>query len=1316
MNIVNKQFNESRMTRVNQARERWKQQLFDLGRRNNLLYFRDLKTGSLRIPPEAFTSEPLMAFLHDGSPLGRDFLLFGGSDPGVVLGKLRAIRDQARANREEKGIQTLYLALGMATWHTPDHGRPPAAPIWLVPVDIEIAGTDSTRVTLKKSGDVTLNPLLSYVLEQQFGMAMGSGDDEDIELPRNLAQGLAAVGEKTRFVEGFQAEEAVLVGNFSFQKLAMVNDLTALGDVLVENDVVAALAGDEEARQALLPPVLEEPDKETVDRPPDDDYTVLDADSSQLRVIWNVLKGRTGVVSGPPGTGKSQTIANLLAECAARGKSVLFVAEKRAALDVVLGRLHEAGLDHLALDLEGAERSKQAIARQLEESLQHIRSAQDVQAAPVHRAFTARRDGLNAYVWALHKSRDPWGLSVYDMYGHVLTTPKSMRILTRLDAATLSHFTESLQRHVAERLKELGGLKELKRSPWFHLSLKTPAEATTAIALVARLADNWQRFAEVSDPLVLSRFSFAELSQWMKLQNDMQILLDGYTHSIYTADIDRLEQALAPGTGGLTRVFHRLFDRTYQEATRELKAHQHKGQTLNNPLEDVQKIKAQCASWKSLGYDRVPVLPVNFEEILSLWRVIQTDCARLAELGFNLNNLLPAQCESLLQDLTSDSVTPHQVVTDFEIQHELRNLALGGLLDEIQRRNLNPEDWVRTFYDTLYRSALDHIFASDGNLSRFSRAHHEQMIDEFRQYDRERIALNRNRVARMHAQAAVSVLNEHPEQEQLIRQEANKRSRHLPLRKFLQRAPEALLALRPCWVASPLQVSQLLAPQKLFDLILFDEASQVLPEDAIPALARGRQAVVAGDRHQLPPTTFFTNSLEEDNEEDALAYEGFESILDLMSSLTPSWPLEWHYRSRDERLIAFSNRHIYSDSLITFPGYGHSRPIEHVVVPQVVGRNQDTDSMAAEADHVAAEVMRHAREHPKQSLGVITMGIKHANRVQMALDERLRQTPELAGFFDDKRSEPFFIKNLERVQGDERDVIFLSVGYGKDSTGRLLYHFGPLLQTGGERRLNVAITRARHRMVVISSFDHRDMDPERKTSRGVMLLREFLHYAATGGDILREIEEASNVELNPFELLVQDALQAQGLRLVPQWGVSRYRLDFAVQHPERPGQFVLAIECDGASYHSAPSARDRDRLRQQQLEALGWRFHRIWSTEWFRDPAGETARAVSAYEDALAKANEPAPLPPALAAAKTKKQEPRGPKPPIMVDVPIDQRSNREILGLLDWIQSDGRLRTHEELLHELVEHLGYKRRGPRIEARLRSILQVAERQKTHGR
>ncbi len=334
-----------------------------------------------------------------------------------------------------------------------------------------------------------------------------------------------------------------------------------------------------------------------------------------------------------------------------------------------------------------------------------------------------------------------------------------------------------------------------------------------------------------------------------------------------------------------------------------------------------------------------------------------------------------------------------------------------------------------------------------------------------------------------------------------------------------------------------------------------------------------------------------------------------------MSSFLTPLSLEWHYRSKDESLIAFSNQFIYSNALVTFPSAAQSPPaLSHILIPH--RPHIDRKSSSDEVNKVVELVLKHAKEHPSETLGVITMGIEHADRIDAALNKELSSHPELNEFFDETRSERFFVKNLERVQGDERDAIILSMGYGKKESGSMDYRLGPIGRRGGERRLNVAVTRARYRMTVVSSFSNYDMDDARCTSEGLKFLKGFLKYAANGSPALEEAGEAS-VPLNAFEEDVFNALEAKGIELIPQYGVSNYRIDMVAKHPERPGRLVLAIECDGASYHSSYTARDRDRIRQQHLEALGWRFHRIWSTDWFLRRDEEIERTLAAFKAAV---------------------------------------------------------------------------------------------------
>jgi hypothetical protein len=429
---------------------------------------------------------------------------------------------------------------------------------------------------------------------------------------------------------------------------------------------------------------------------------------------------------------------------------------------------------------------------------------------------------------------------------------------------------------------------------------------------------------------------------------------------------------------------------------------------------------------------------------------------------------------------------------------------------------------------------------------------------------------------------------------------------------------------------SPLVVASVLPPGQWFDVVVFDEASQVPPAEAVSAISRARQVVVAGDSRQLPPTSFFTTVTDGDPAAvgaDEAITEGVESILDVLAAALPSRRLSWHYRSLDERLIAFANAEVYEGSLVTFPGTGTDPVVRLVAVEGqgtiAVGEGA-VETTPTEVDRVVELVLEHARTSPDRSLGVIALGITHATRVDEALRLALAGADEqLLDFFDEDRPEPFFVKNLERVQGDERDDVVLTIGYGKTPHGRVLHRFGPLNIEGGERRLNVAITRARRSMTVVSAIAAEDLDPARLRARGAMMLRDYLAYAA-GGPVSGAGADASPTTADAVppppvpgsrSVVLADLarrLRGHGLVVHEDLGSSADPVDLAVEDPARAGRLMLAVESDGPQYAAMRTTRDRDRLRAEQLERLGWRHLRVWSTDVFRDPARDVSRILEA--------------------------------------------------------------------------------------------------------
>jgi hypothetical protein len=1319
---------------VDQARQGWVRRLIDLSRRNNLLYFRELKTGTLNLsgaPPDAVDAllRGQAVELLKLAPAERE------GDEVRTTAKVQEIRRRAVTNFEERGLATLFVSLGSATWAEEDEGRPPDAPAFLLPVAIENKGREGRNPVLRRAGDLQANAVLLHVLEVEHGINLSGeallrlvgtdgADDESFDFPGAYEE-IRRVASRVR---GFAVNDrAAFLGNFSFQKLAMVKDLKEAGDALATHDLVAALAGHLGARRALS----EQGDSiepSQLDRtPPEQEFLVLDADSSQQIVVASALSGRSGLVQGPPGTGKSQTIANLIAELAARGRKILFVAEKRAALEVVLRRLEAVGLGHLTLDLHGAEVDRRKIMAKVSETLIHVREAMAVDMGPLQARFVEIRARLNEHVARLHAQRAPSGMSVYQLQG-LLLQGSSYKATTRWRGPELDRLDGAAASAIQDLLKEAAGFGGLllhdHPSPWTGARLPDGKTVQDAIDCAQRLAGTsvpafmGALHRVVRDTGMRLPAQLKEASALADLLEGVAVTLKSYRRELFSQNLDGLTDALAPARTRLNAIFSWCVRPAYRQALALVRSLRRDPKARpSDVLAEVLAAGDQRRRWRAASRpDAIPEVPPDRERFVAFLRAVEADVHSLASrLPCDLLSLPLEGLGRLVRSLFEDTTTPHRLPRLFAIEQGLKARGAGPLVAEIRAGKPDVAVWPALFHQAWVASCLDRARLEDPALAGFNGQSHAGFVEEFKALDSERLRVASARVRRAHAERAVAAMNAHPDQDDLIRREAAKKTRHLPLRRLVDQAPDVLATLHPCWMASPLSVSQLLpADRRLFDIVLFDEASQVLPEDAVPSIMRGSHAIVAGDVHQLPPTTFFVGG-EEEEEEATGASEGFESILHVMSAFLRSWSLDWHYRSRDEALIAFSNRHIYNNRLVTFPGPGGDPGLSHVLVPQATDQDGQEDSSAAEVRRVVELVVRHALERPSETLGVIAMGIIHAKRVQMGLDLALRDHPNLDAFFDQSKAERFFVKNLERVQGDERDAIILTIGYGKDRSGRLPYRFGPLLIDGGERRLNVAVTRARQRLTLVSSFGHFDMDPGRSRAKGVELLRLYIEYAASGGKRLGQTAAAA-VPLNPFEQDVMDALTAQGLSLLPQWGASTYRIDLVAQHPNQRGQYVLAIECDGASYHAAHTARDRDRLRQQHLEALGWRFHRIWSTDWFMRRDEEITRTLAAFRAAVAYADgaksleTPDRADPPLARSGNNEPAPRGPRPAVPRREKIDDYQSWEIDRILQWIQSDGRLRTDDELVDAMTDELGFSRRGNRIVDSVRAAIARAKR------
>jgi very-short-patch-repair endonuclease len=522
---------------------------------------------------------------------------------------------------------------------------------------------------------------------------------------------------------------------------------------------------------------------------------------------------------------------------------------------------------------------------------------------------------------------------------------------------------------------------------------------------------------------------------------------------------------------------------------------------------------------------------------------------------------------------------------------------------------------IDVFEQSWFESILGNALKERPALLNFDGTTHEQAIEQFQRLDTLALEHNRSRVAYAHW----SKIPRHDSGGQLgvLKRQFQLKRRHLPIRQLMIQAGNAVQAIKPVFMMSPLSIASYLAPGSLnFDLVVFDEASQVRPVDALGAILRSQQAVVVGDTQQLPPTNFF-NSMTQLDDDSALA--DLESILGLfLAQNAPDRMLRWHYRSRHESLIAVSNREFYKNELVIFPSPDAEKSevglIYHHLEDTVYERGRGA-SNPKEAQIVAEAVMKHAHESPEMSLGVAAFSMAQMTAILDRVELLRRKDTSVEQFFSSHPEEPFFVKNLENVQGDERDVMFISVGYGRDSTGRLDMNFGPLNNDGGERRLNVLITRAKSRCEVFTNLSADDIDLGRSQSRGVQAFKSFLAFAERGE--LSEIpSESGRIVDSPFQNAVAAQIAALGYDVRQEIGTGGYYIDLAIVDPDQPGRYVIGIECDGASYHSARSARDRDRLREAVLNNLGWRIHHIWSTDWFHNPERELKKTVEAIEQA----------------------------------------------------------------------------------------------------
>lgn len=1232
----------------------------------------------------------------------------------------------AQTLEEEQGVNILYLALGLLRWFDADNSDIVRhAPLVLLPVRLERSSA-AERFKLKwREEPPSPNLTLQAKMKAEFGLVIEEFRDEDeVDLPTYCARVAETVASKSRWEV---LPDAMVLGFFSFSKFLMYRDLDP------ENWPAEAPIDQREAIGALLrdgfpesAPLVADDAQLDEKISPIELHHVVDADSSQTVVIAEAAGGRSLVVKGPPGTGKSQTITNIIAAAAARGRKVLFVAEKMAALEVVHRRLQQVGLGPLTLELHSNKVSKRTVLEELKKTRDAVLRRPRTDLSVIQR-LGETRSHLNAFAQRLHGPLEPSGLTPFAILGRLARAQKHSNTgtypLTGADAWSQDDVssTRALAAEVADRVR---AVEPLPSHPWrgAQCGALDPVER----AALLRLVENSARYLkeavelaqEAADALALSEVkAIGDLNRTLALLSVFPVPADADLSTMalpaWTGDRDGLTELVEAGRSytnswaraaqsfnpaGLAadlsavrasivikgKSLFRFLDGNYRSQVALLKSY------LNVPIPKAQQdrialideaMEAQAAktrfengaaagdafgaAWKGerSAWDRLSAvldwraanedLPsVSWErlgavvEVAAIERIKSALANLIPQLHAGLSELFNLLCLDLERAFGSQIIDdlPLSLLSERFAAWQADPEGLSGYLAFGARASAFTEAGGASLVEALHAGALDHttfvqsfdnsyaevlriaLFAVWPELRSFDGEAHNTQVEQFRALDKARITLAQEQIVAEHAEgrphgaAGIGPLG-------VLNAEIARKRGHLPIRKLLGKAGPAIQQLKPVFMMSPLSVAQFLKPGGLrFDLLVMDEASQIEPVDALGAIARADQLVVVGDEKQLPPTAFFKKLIgdgdEEPTEDDGIVIQAkdAESILDLcLAKGVPARMLSWHYRSKHQSLIAVSNREFYENRLFIVPS-----PYDAVAGMGLkfnLLKNAPYDRGAsrtnpAEAKAIAEAVIHHARNHPEQSLGVATFSVAQRQAVLKELELLRRANPDTEEFFAGGGSEPFFVKNLENIQGDERDIIFISVGYGKTEQGYLAHAFGPLSGEGGERRLNVLISRAKLRCEVFANFTGADIDLERTRARGVAALKLFMTFAETGHFGLGEVSgEDFDSE---FEIDVCERLQALGYDVKRQIGASGFRVDLAVADPDKPGRFVLGIECDGAQFHSSRSARDRDRLRQQVLEAHGWIIHRVWSADWYLRPETELKKIEEAYAAARA--------------------------------------------------------------------------------------------------
>ena len=1209
---------------------------------------------------------------------------------------LRFLAKKAKTAEEEAGANVLFVAFGFLKWYESESASEAKyAPLVLVPV--KLAGSKGGKgfsLTVSEE-EVQFNSTLLEFLLREFKIDVRGL--ENISSGIRISEILAMVKMEILNMPRWDVMEEVYLANFSFARFAMWNDVRKNIDKFKKNALVRSLLNN---RLEISGNVFE--DKAEDDYAPDEILMPLMADSSQFSAIAEAAEGKSFVLHGPPGTGKSQTITNIIANCLNKGKRVLFVAEKQAALSVVKKRLDSIGLGDFCLEVHSNKLDKAELLKKLDATLS-LSCAQEVsEFAAKGEQIEELRRSLNAPVSALHRKRR-LGVSLYE---GILIYEKNKNAPDVLDIE--STFYDSLTREKLERYermlldlsaaaKSCGGAY---RSPFDNVNLteydtgvrnRVYYSAEVLIAEIRHLKSYLSLFLDFYRQKV-STFTLKKLSTLVQLIGKLRgeeikkyFDCDENEFYVFFNANRRLDRLL----GNYFKNFKALIDIDADPAVIE--------QELDNWGENYKSSKALGALAKRLRKAAVNKLSEAEElkyigivaQIYEDLRLVKTNTslsAAFSDRGGRINfrrrdefmeelRQMHALAEGVFMDYNADSFNSVCVksvadghalpvlegllraVEGFEnsmhsfvavigaeadkysdedildyfgikagalidnidmlpswcqykkISAELAEEGLSFITDSLESGAVSSDNLLGSFRKNVYRNFIETNIVTDTVLSKFSASVLEEKIEQFHRLDEQYAKLGKEHIRAQLVAGLPTTSTEGPlSLEVLAFQRIFKGNmRGMTLKGFFAEIPELIKKLAPCMLMSPITVAQYLpAEPDLFDLVVFDEASQLPTSEAVGSLARAKNAVVVGDPKQLPPTSFFSSGYVDEENLDA---EDLESILDDCLALSmPEKHLNWHYRSKHESLIAFSNIMYYGNKLCTFPSPDAlESKVRLALIEDGVYDRGFTKRNKAEAEALVAEVIRRLKD-PKlsrSSIGVVTFSTAQQDYIERRLNDALvKNKLEDAAY---EREEPLFVKNLENVQGDERDVILFSVCYGPDRTGRVSLNFGPLNQLGGWRRLNVAVSRAREEMVVFSSMTSAMINLAKTNSKGVAGLKAFLEFAEKGKTTLAINSDELKAVKSGIGKYIAEELKNYGYECRYDVGVSDFKIDCAVVDPKNKKRFILAVVCDGeTAYHS--SAKDRNILQVQTLKLNNWNVVRLFTISFINNPKREIKR------------------------------------------------------------------------------------------------------------